>query len=368
MTAAAGARIRLVAVTDGEASHPGLDQTAADELAECRAAETVTALAELGAPVEIVRLRMPDTGVARREAELRDQLTELVAGFGVCLAPWDGDLHADHEAAGRAAAGACAAAGVDLLSYPIWTWHWAHPRDSRVPWDRAVRVPLSAEARRRKQVAIDCFASQLRPPGHAAAGGAAAGGGRALHPRPGSADQLSGETLDRGHFDGLYDAVGRPVRLHLPLVRDRVSTRSALAMLPWPRYRRAFEPGCSIGVLTALLAPRCEALLALRRRGGRGRGGPGPDGAVPAGHRRAAAGARRLAEDDGAGADPFDLIVLSELLYYLSDEDLARTVGPGRGRAGARGARCWPCTGGGRCRSIRRPATGPTRPWPAGPS
>jgi LmbE family N-acetylglucosaminyl deacetylase len=108
---------------------------------------------------------MPDTRVARREAELRDRLTELVAGFGVCLAPWDGDLHADHEAAGRAAAGACAAARVDLLSYPIWTWHWAHPRDSRVPWDRAVRVPLSAEARRRKQVAIDCFASQLRPRG-----------------------------------------------------------------------------------------------------------------------------------------------------------------------------------------------------------
>ena len=163
MTAAAGARIRLVAVTDGEASHPGLDQTAADELAECRAAETVTALAELGAPVEIVRLRMPDTRLARREAELRDRLTELVAGFGVCLAPWDGDLHADHEAAGRAATGACAVAGVDLLSYPIWTWHWAHPRDSRVPWDRAVRVPLSADARRRKQVAIDCFVSQLRP-------------------------------------------------------------------------------------------------------------------------------------------------------------------------------------------------------------
>jgi LmbE family N-acetylglucosaminyl deacetylase len=165
MTAAAGARIRLVAVTDGEASHPGIDQTAADELAECRAAETVTALAELGAPVEIVRLRMPDTRVARRTSELRGRLTELVAGFGVCLAPWDGDLHADHEAAGRAAAGACAAAGVDLLSYPIWTWHWAHPRDSRVPWDRAVRVPLSADARQRKQVAIDCFASQLRPRG-----------------------------------------------------------------------------------------------------------------------------------------------------------------------------------------------------------
>ncbi len=165
MAAAAGARMRLVAVTDGEASHPGLEGAAADQLAACRVAETVGALRELGAPAEIVRLRMPDTGLARREPELRDRLTELVAGFGVCLAPWDGDLHADHEAAGRAAADACGARGVDLLTYPIWAWHWAHPRDSRVPWDRAVRVPLSAEAAERKRVAIDCFASQLRPRG-----------------------------------------------------------------------------------------------------------------------------------------------------------------------------------------------------------
>jgi LmbE family N-acetylglucosaminyl deacetylase len=170
MLAAAGTRIRLVAVTDGEASHPGLDQAAADQLAECRAEETSAALRELGAPVEIVRLRMPDTGVARREPELRNRLAELVTGFAICLAPWDGDLHADHEATGRAAFDACGACGVGLLSYPIWTWHWAHPRDSRVPWDRAVRVPLPPEVAQRKRVAIDCFTSQLRPrPGERAA-------------------------------------------------------------------------------------------------------------------------------------------------------------------------------------------------------
>ena len=163
MLAAAGTRMRLVAVTDGEGSHPGLDQVAAEKLAECRAEETSSALRELGAPAEIIRLRMPDTGLARREAELRDRLAELVTGFAVCLAPWDGDLHADHEAAGRAAFDACAVTGVGLLSYPIWTWHWAHPRDSRVPWDRAVRVPLAAGVAERKRVAIDCFTSQLRP-------------------------------------------------------------------------------------------------------------------------------------------------------------------------------------------------------------
>jgi LmbE family N-acetylglucosaminyl deacetylase len=162
---AARARLRLVAITDGEASHPGMDREAAGRLAERRAAETRSALGRLGAAAEIVRLRIPDTGVARREAEVREALGDLVAGFGMCLAPWDGDLHADHEAAGRAARGACQAAGVGLLSYPIWTWHWARPGDLRVPWERAVRVPLCPAAVRRKRAAIDCFGSQLRPRG-----------------------------------------------------------------------------------------------------------------------------------------------------------------------------------------------------------
>ena len=165
MLAASRARLRLIAITDGEASHPGLDRAAAARLAEARVAETSTALQRLGAPAEIVRLKMPDTGVARREPEVRAALSALVPGFQVCLAPWEGDLHADHAAAGRAARGACAAAGARLLSYPIWTWHWAHPRDSRVPWERALRVPLSADAARRKRTAIGCFTSQLRPRG-----------------------------------------------------------------------------------------------------------------------------------------------------------------------------------------------------------
>ena len=37
---------------------------------------------------------------------------------------------------------------------------------------------------------------------------------------------------------------------------------ATLAALPRPRYANAFELGCSIGVLTRALAPRCERLLA----------------------------------------------------------------------------------------------------------
>jgi LmbE family N-acetylglucosaminyl deacetylase len=156
LLASVGIRIRLVAVTDGEASHRGRANPA--ELIARRCDERAAALCELGASTaEVVRLRLPDSGLDRREPELTVQLRQLTAGFDACLAPWDNDVHADHEAVGRAARRACPR----LFFYPIWMWHWARPGDPRVPWQQAFRVPLPAVAAERKRAAIGCFASQL---------------------------------------------------------------------------------------------------------------------------------------------------------------------------------------------------------------
>jgi len=162
--AAAGVRMRVIAVTDGEASHPGADPAV---IGRTRTAESAAALGLLGVKAEVVRLGFPDTAVARRESELAGLLRELCAGFEVCLAPWEEDAHADHEAAGRAARQAGSADGRTVLSYPIWMWHWAKPADPRVPWPRACRIPLAAGVAARKQSAIRAFASQLteRGPG-----------------------------------------------------------------------------------------------------------------------------------------------------------------------------------------------------------
>lgn len=160
--AASRARLRLVAVTDGERSHRGHTTPAA--LGRRRTAETVAALRALGArAAEVVRLGLPDTGLARREDELTAALVPLVAGFDLCLAPWELDMHPDHEAAGRAARGATPAV---LYYYPVWMWHWASPADPRVPWDRALRIPLPPRAAARKRAAIRCFASQIQDRGH----------------------------------------------------------------------------------------------------------------------------------------------------------------------------------------------------------
>lgn len=160
--AASRARLRLVAVTDGERSHRGRASPAA--LARRRTAETASALRALGArAAEVVRLGLPDSGLASREDELTAALTPLLAGFDVCLAPWERDKHPDHDAAGRAAR---RAAPASLYYYPVWMWHWASPADPRVPWERALRIPLPPRAAARKRAAISCFASQTQDRGN----------------------------------------------------------------------------------------------------------------------------------------------------------------------------------------------------------
>ena len=162
MLAASRTRLRLVAVTDGERSHQGRGSPAA--LARRRTAETVAALLALGAQgAEVIRLGLPDSGLADREERLVNVLAPLVEGFDLCLAPWDHDMHPDHEAVGRVARKAAAGA---FYSFPIWMWHWASPADRRVPWDRAVRLPLPPRAASGKRAAITCFASQTEDRGH----------------------------------------------------------------------------------------------------------------------------------------------------------------------------------------------------------
>lgn len=166
LLAAAGVELTVVSVTDGERSHPNSRVVSAASLAAIRATETRKALAELGADrARVIRLGIPDTEVAGHEVPLAAELTDVLHDAALCVAPWTGDLHADHEAAGRAALRAADAAGVPCLLYPVWMWHWARPDDPRVPWRSAARIALPPVTVARKTAAVERFASQIRPLG-----------------------------------------------------------------------------------------------------------------------------------------------------------------------------------------------------------
>jgi len=69
-------------------------------------------------------------------------------------------------------------------------------------------------------------------------------------------------SLPRAYFDDVYRENPDPwgFRTRSYEARKRELT---MAMLPDPAYRSVFEPGCSIGVLSAMLAKRSERLLAM---------------------------------------------------------------------------------------------------------
>jgi len=154
----------IVAVTDGEASHPKSTVYSQAELAALRRRESGAALSRLGLPqARVHRLGQPDGGID--EDAVATALTAWLYPGRWCLATWRGDGHPDHEAVGRAAARACQDTGARLLEYPVWTWHWSRPGDPRIPWRRARVVPLADAARAAKSAAIEAFRSQIAPIG-----------------------------------------------------------------------------------------------------------------------------------------------------------------------------------------------------------
>jgi SAM-dependent methyltransferase len=127
------------------------------------------------------------------------------------------------------------------------------------------------------------------------------------------------QSLPASYFDALYAADPDPWKFRTSDY-EAAKYAATLAALPRPRYGHALEIGCSIGVLTRMLAQRCDRLLAL-------------DGAARAlaAARRHCAGLEQVALQQREvprqwPRGRYDLILFSEVLYYLDEEDLSRTA------------------------------------------
>jgi len=151
----AGLPTLVVSVTDGEAAGPD------PLLAERRASELRAALDELapGGGVEVLRLGLPDGGVASAEPELELALTPIITSGDLVICPLADDGHPDHEACARAAGRVCRRLAAALRAVPIWAWHWHDPDDSDIA--SGERLLLGPTARERKQRAIQRYQSQL---------------------------------------------------------------------------------------------------------------------------------------------------------------------------------------------------------------
>lgn len=162
LLAAAGFEVHVVAITDGESSHPRARITPSD-LAARRAAERDRALGLLCVQARVTRLGCADGGVD--DERLAPRLAALLQGAALCLSPWQHDGHPDHDATGRAAAMACAGTGTRHVQLPIWAWHWGRPDSDDLPWERARRVDLPPAVLAAKRAAIAAYRTQIGPLG-----------------------------------------------------------------------------------------------------------------------------------------------------------------------------------------------------------
>lgn len=117
-------------------------------------------------------------------------------------------------------------------------------------------------------------------------------------------------TDPRRHFDALFESSDDPWQFKKRWYEARKRALT-LACLPRVRYESGFEPGCANGELSAELARRCDRLLI----------SDGAAAAVALAQRRVAdfphvTGVQAWLPDEWPEAR-FDLIVISELAYYL---------------------------------------------------
>lgn len=328
-----GAEVRVLLCTAGESSHPDSPSTTPDELSALRLREFAGALGWLVPAAEWRYLGLPDGRLAGHREQILAAIGDAAAATGrpadriVLVAPYRHDGHTDHDALGAAAAEAAEAAGYGLLEYPVWYWLWAGPGDQA--WQPWLRLPLTPAEEQAKARAMAAHTSQVR----------------ALSDRPGDEVLLPPAFLE--HFsrhwetfawqppappagtrsgyaaadaEGLFDAVHARDEDPWDYTTSWYEHRKrslTLAALPARNFTSGLEIGCSIGTLSVELAERCESFLA-----------------VDASSAALAHAARRLAhlpaartsrltvpQDWPEGA--FDLIVVSEVGYYLAPEELA---------------------------------------------
>jgi len=132
------------------------------------------------------------------------------------------------------------------------------------------------------------------------------------------------ESTGADFFDGLFAASDDPWQFRSRWYEQRKRALT-LASLTAPRYRSAYEPGCANGELSAALAERCDALLV----------SDGATKAVEIARRRLQAlphvsVVKAWLPGEWPASHSFDLVVLSELGYYLDADSLVELANSAR--------------------------------------
>ncbi|WP_405371884.1 MULTISPECIES: PIG-L family deacetylase [unclassified Microbacterium] len=318
--AAAGVEVTVVVATDGEATLPETRRAGVT-----RRAELTAALARLAPRARLRFLGLPDGGLREHAGDLSDLLIgefrAVDPADALIAVTWWGDGHRDHRVLGEAVL--ATAGSRRVVGYPIWYWHWGDPaRPDPGPW---LRLPLTPGVMSAKAAAIAEHGSQQR---------LGADADPVLHenmlshfhreaemfiavppPSP-AAPAASAASVEPAHFEEYFARHDDPWGFDSRWYEER-KRALVLASLPRRRFARTLELGCATAALTAELATRSDEIV-------------GVDASAVALERAR----RRLPsvrfEELVLPADwpegTWNLIVLSELGYYWSRDDLGAAL------------------------------------------
>ncbi|WP_116109109.1 PIG-L family deacetylase [Lewinella sp. IMCC34191] len=326
--------VRVVFVTDGAMSHPNSRKFPREARVDLRRAEAITACAHLGVPSDRVYF------MSLRDGEVPSEwatdfppavfnLIQLVQGWepDTFVVPWRRDPHEDHRATWEI----CRAAvnqfeqTIRWVEYPVWMWeaknlvelprseeviHWSLDiSDKLVSKERAIRAHAS-----QWDGVIDDDPTGFQLPESMIAKFIRS---REIYFVPPDKRYRS---LGSDYFDDVYRDRADPWNFETSDY-EKAKYAATLEALPKRMFSRALEIGCSIGVLTNMLAEHCTHLLGVdpvakaldvaRSRL------QGKDGVT----------FRQISIPDSFPEGKFDLILISEVGYYWSRGDLEKAIG-----------------------------------------
>jgi len=327
--------VHFIFVSDGTMSHPNSLKFPEEKLRRIREDEAEKAVLTLGGDKNNISfLRIKDTRVPyRSDAGFEKAVQQMVQIIGTAqpqtvFVPWQKDPHRDHQATWEIMSEVCRRLDNKprILEYPIWFWELGQAEDldwivkmKRVAVDITTSLNIKNEALRAHVSQVTGMIDD-DPDGFMLSAEVMAHFNIPTEVFFESEIQTNNmgkpeKSLDADFFNKMYAQNQDPWDFeNSPYEREKY--QATLDVIPNEKYKNVFEIGCSNGVLTQKLLTICQRLLAV----------DASEIAVKNAKDRLAdypfVEVKEMTIPKDFPEDKFDLILFSEVGYFLTIEDL----------------------------------------------
>ena len=269
---AQNAEVYVLFLTNGDASHPNSIKFSPEDLGELRKSEAINACKILGVKEEnLIFLNAGDGKLAEKFRNDDPVINELKQLFqqkepNTIFAPWRRDHHIDHVAAYNLVDKAAEKMAITITEYPVWLWKKGEPADWPTE-DEVLAFRLQIDSVKEiKKAAILAHVSQTTnlidddPEGFILTEDL-------MQPFMGHYEYFffpaeSKPAVSETYFEKLYANNDDPWDFETSSYEQEKYHRT-IASVSGKSFENALEIGCSNGVFTKLLAPKCKNLLAV---------------------------------------------------------------------------------------------------------